>query len=455
MVRAIKDIFKELRRVREKGSFAQNISIVFSGNAINLLLQLAFAPIISRIYGPEAYGEYAYYNLIVSNIAFFAAISLPSVYVLPKARFDFLALGKLVFFSTVGLSLLSLVLFLALNGWIVTYEGSYLAIPVILVLVLIASINGMLSAWNVREKRFRKETSVGVGSNILAKGGTVGIGYLWMTNGLGLLFGDLIKAVFSFFMQTSLKKRLLVFRFLVKNNWQSVAMAFKKNINVPKYIFPSQLMSKWSADLPILIIGGFYSQQLLGYYIFAVTILNIPKNLITNAIQPVLLQKANELYLENRDAFFFFLKRIYLFVIVMVVIPVTLIAILAPELFNVVFGEEWSESGNIVQLISSQYILSIILTPFVSLRRVLGLEKRVLVLNILSIAFKVLPLTIVFTDIPFDDFLIWYSLSLSVYLFVNFSDLVISTSNRAASMEILLFCLCSLVLSFYLVTYFS
>lgn len=48
MVQAFKDIFGQFVRVREKGSFAQNMSVVCSGT-VPSTLQVTFASLISHI----------------------------------------------------------------------------------------------------------------------------------------------------------------------------------------------------------------------------------------------------------------------------------------------------------------------------------------------------------------------------------------------------------------------
>lgn len=455
MAEAVKDVLRELKRVREKGSFAQNISIVFSGNFINLILQFLFAPILSRIYGPEAYGEYAYYNLIISNIAFFAAISLPTVFVLPKARLEFLALAKVVICSQLVLTGISLLVFLLLNGRVIEFPVTYLAIPVIILLLFLTGINSTLSSWNIREKRFARNTATGMTSQLFAKGSALGVGYFWIPSGLGLLLGDLIKGIVAFLTMTRVKLHLVLFRFLMKDNWKFVFETLKKNINVPKYIFPSQLLNKWTTDLPIIIIGSYYSKVELGLYIFAVSMLAIPKDLIANTLQPVFLQKANYQYSLSSESLFTFMARIYPLMILAIILPITLLTVIAPELFRFVFGEHWAESGAIVQLISTQYTLSIILGPFVSLRRILKHEKRIFILNVISVSFKIIPLAILWFNPTLEDFLVWYSTSIAAYLFLNFTELVLSTTKRLDAIQIILFCFLSLLLSYLLIHYLS
>lgn len=85
----INDIKGQLLKMRSKGSFARNVGVVFSGNVFIMIIQLVLTPVISRIYGPDAYGEYAYYSLIITNIIFIGSLSFPSIFVLPVSTKEF------------------------------------------------------------------------------------------------------------------------------------------------------------------------------------------------------------------------------------------------------------------------------------------------------------------------------------------------------------------------------
>ncbi len=424
MKKVISDLISQFLQVKERGSFAQNVSIVFSGNVLNLIIQLGLAPIISRVYGPEAYGEYAYYNLVVSNIVFFASMSLPSIFILPKTRVEFLALGKMVFFGSLLLIALALTFFMCFEGVFFSYKGTTLTIPLIISLVLIACFNSVGGAWNARSKRFGKNTYTNVIGNFSAKLSTLGIGYLFVPTGLGLLLGDWVKSIVAFFTQTSLSVRLAILRFLFSiSNWRYSWSVLINNINVPKYIFPSQIINKWTGDLPILIIGGYYSKETLGYYTFAITILNLPRNIISNAIRPVFLQKLNEVYLKDKREMGSLLYRVVLLTFSITFIPVLLVSIYAPEVFNFVFGEQWSHAGKVVSVIAVQFFFSTIAESFGGVRRILRLEKRIFQLTILSLVFRLAPLLVLFWDVSFFRFVLIFALSNTFFIILSFTDL--------------------------------
>lgn len=451
MLKQIKDILLEFRKIRDKGSFIQNVSIVFGGNAINLILQLIFAPIISRIYGPEAYGEYAYYNLIISNIGFIAAMSLPSVYILPKTRLEHLALGKVVLISVLLCSALALLFFLIFNGVLFDFKGTYWAIPLMIGIMLIGNLNSIFGSLNVRNKLFKKNATVEVLGNVAAKSATLGVGLAGTATGLGLMTGDLVKTTFISLTQTSWKIRLIVFRYLLKNNWSEVWCKFKDNINVPKYIFPSQLMSKWTSDLPVLIIAAYYSKEMLGYYAFASSMLNIPRNLIGNAIQPVFYQKVNELNNNDKEKIEGFISTIYGLSLGLLLIPMTLLTLYSPEIFSLFFGKEWEQAGLVAVAMGFQYILSTIATPLGGIRRVFRLERQIFILSILSIFFKLAPFLLLLGDISFINLIFVYSISNTIYLLINITNLFWSVMQKRSAIKLALISFVSISISIYIV----
>ncbi|MFN8889653.1 MAG: lipopolysaccharide biosynthesis protein, partial [Cyclobacteriaceae bacterium] len=75
--------------LRKDGSFAQSYAIVLSGTGVNILVQILITPIITRIYGPEAYGTYSIFNAIATNIAMVATLRFPQALLLPPRERDF------------------------------------------------------------------------------------------------------------------------------------------------------------------------------------------------------------------------------------------------------------------------------------------------------------------------------------------------------------------------------
>lgn len=442
------EIFSQIKNIRSSGSFAQNVSIVFTGNVFNFGLQLVFTPWISRIFGPEAYGEYAVINLIVSNIAFLSAMSLPSVYILPKQNETFLALGKIVFISNLIAILISITLYYFFGAKLVSIELTWFVVVGIAFMILLNTLNAILSSLNQREKKFKKIASINVMANSIAKPSTLAIGTYFIPTGFGLLLGDYIRTLVIFTSQTSIKSKLILIRFLFSNNWNILNRSWNSHINVVKFNFPSQLLSKWTSDLPILFFGLHFSFEELGAYTFASSILYIPHRLFENSVGPVMLQKAAETYNNSPSE----LKNLFLKSIKTLPIPsgifITIIAAIGPIIFILFFGDKWQNSGTISGLLWIQVVSNILIAPYKSFWRILKREKRLLFLNTLSSIIRFTPLMLPFTfaDLDFNTLIILFSIANAIGTLIILFDLFFHffAPQRAIKMIAILVILLSL-----------
>lgn len=103
-----------LGRVRHS-RFVRNVVLVASGTAGAQAISLAFAPVITRIYGPEAFGLLGTFTALVSVAAPAAALAFPIAIVLPKDDRDALGLVRLSLVLSLAVALLATIL-LALGG---------------------------------------------------------------------------------------------------------------------------------------------------------------------------------------------------------------------------------------------------------------------------------------------------------------------------------------------------
>ena len=67
-----------------KKKFIRNVVLVVTGTASAQLVTMLLSPIITRLYGPEAYGHMGVFLAIVGVIAPVAALTYPIAIVLPK-----------------------------------------------------------------------------------------------------------------------------------------------------------------------------------------------------------------------------------------------------------------------------------------------------------------------------------------------------------------------------------
>ncbi|MGC6531928.1 MAG: oligosaccharide flippase family protein [Flavobacteriales bacterium] len=83
-------MLKNLRQiVRTPGSFAQNVAFMFTASAGGMAIQFLFMPLLSRIYDPEAYGQFGVFNAVLVVLGTAATLGYNQAFVLPKSETAF------------------------------------------------------------------------------------------------------------------------------------------------------------------------------------------------------------------------------------------------------------------------------------------------------------------------------------------------------------------------------
>jgi O-antigen/teichoic acid export membrane protein len=309
-------------------------------------------------------------------------------------------------------------------------------------------------AWNQRCKNFSRSSKVAFVGNLSSKVGVIGIGSLLNPTGIGLLFGDVIKSTIFLFFQTKQKVlRVITKKLFYLKDFSDSIRVFKEYRNVPKYIFPSQLINRLAGDLPLLLMGYFYSSEILGHYVFALTIIGIPQKLLSNSLSPVVYQKGNELS-ENKPMFYDYNRKLLFVHTFIILLSTALLALVSPTLFPMIFGKEWGVSGEIVKLIAIQYGLGMVLSPFTAYRRILKQEKRVFLLNIFSLIFRLFPLILFLVDLDFFVFVKTYVIIVSIYYLINLTDLIINTISQKDYLKMLTFVYLMTIMSYFIINAF-
>ena len=107
-----------------KKPFVRNVATVATGTAAAQAIGIAFSPLITRLYGPEAFGLLGTFMALVAVLTPIAALCYPIAIVLPKKDEDARALVKLSFYISLGIALLVTILLLIGGDWLLAMVGA-------------------------------------------------------------------------------------------------------------------------------------------------------------------------------------------------------------------------------------------------------------------------------------------------------------------------------------------
>jgi O-antigen/teichoic acid export membrane protein len=193
---------------------------------------------------------------------------------------------------------------------------------------------------------------------------------------------------------------------------------FRKYSEFPKFNLLPAFMSSCSYLLPPIFIVKFFSPETAGFFDLSKLLLSIPMALVASSISNVLLQRISERF-NRKESFMTEIKPILYIVIIIAVIEVIAIILFGEDLFKIVFGSQWIESGKISRIMVWSFALNFIASSFtsifVSMRKIktYSVWQFIYFISILSL--------LLFKHLPFTDFLrIYVLIEVLCYLGIAF-----------------------------------
>ena len=369
----------------QKGSFAQNFAVMLSGSAAVTAIGFLLSPVMSRIYPPAAYGQFAVFSSLTSNLSMVTTLTYTGAFLLPKTQERFLALVQLTVFLTFAMCLFitgAMLLGGAQVLRLLNVEGLGNLFYTLPVLLLFFNLNSIMSSWYTRDKQFLKRTSVEVSTALVGRGTTIGYG--WWAGGHvgGLLLGEFFNRLTS---TVSLATGSI--RFTFGTLWRTfswakiweIAVEYKK---FPLYFLPASFINVLSTQLPIYALSSGFGSTPVGLYSFSVGLLEIPINLIGNAILPVFWQKAAETQQNEPERLPGMTLSLYYKMLYLGLVPFGIITVYGDVLFKLVFGAQWEMAGVYTGYLGYYYVFKLMSQATSPIYTVMEKQRYILWSNI-------------------------------------------------------------------------
>lgn len=350
-------------------SLLVNTAKLSVSNIIMYVLPIVVTPILSRLYGPTAFGEWGIFSSFTSIVAIVMFLSIDNIIV--KAEEEELG-NLLVLCSGIGLMAISIlcVAFTLFN----IYDSVFCYMIIIYMLAYFV----YTIVYNLNN-RYGNYSKLAV-SNVL-QGATqavarisLGVFFLGVINGLvcGTILAEIITTLF---LCVCLIK-------IDTSKWTTVTMRGVKNQLVkyrkfPLYDAPSNLLAFSTLNLPIIILAGTYSKSSIGCFSIVLQLLLLPMSLVGSAMGKVYYQElcsaaGDSLRIEKIS------ESILNILLIISVIPMLLLCCGGDYLVVLFLGDSWTTAGH-VALILSLWSFTVILTqPLLPLFRAYNIQNILL-----------------------------------------------------------------------------
>lgn len=369
-------------------SFATDVLKLVTGTTFAQIITILASPLLTRLYGPEAFGFLALFTSITSIIGVIACMRYEFAIMLPKTdeeAANLLSLSLLCVVVLTGLTvpalyfggdtLLSLIRTPGLAPYLILIPPS----------IFISGIFLALNYWNSRTRYFGRLSVARVSSSLATTSTQLGLGFSGYTMGGSLIGASLVGSAVSTGVlggQIWRDDHVLLRRSI---SWRGMLEGLKRYKKFPLIDSGSALLNIASWQLPVFLLATFFSPMIVGYYSLSFIVLQMPTSLIGSAIAQVFFQRASEarfgctLSLLVEDA-------LHLLVVIGI-FPLLSVAIIGSDLFAVIFGKIWVEAGLYAQILSIWAFLWFISSPLSTLWAVLEKQAfgiRVTLLNFMT-----------------------------------------------------------------------
>ena len=378
--------------------FVRNVAIVASGTAGAQAITMAFSPIITRLYGPEAFGVLGTYTAILGVLAPLAALSYPIAIVLPKRDADAIGLAKLSLGIAVFMSLLAALVLLLLKAPIVNVFNLQAVEPFILLLplaMLFSAAMAIMSQWVIRKKLFKIKAKVAVLQALWLNSAKAGVGLFSPLAAVLIVLATLGSALHALMLWVGIRQGSNGSMSIARQEDQEPAASAKtlawRHRDFAYYRTPQIVLNAASQSMPVLMLASFFGPAAAGFYALGRLVLGIPTTLIGQSVASVFYPRINEAVLNQEDPHRLLL-RATLSLAVLGVVPFGLVVAFGPWLFSLVFGHEWHTAGVYAQWLALWSYFGFMNRPSVGAIPVLALQGFFLLYEIASIILRVLAL---------------------------------------------------------------
>jgi O-antigen/teichoic acid export membrane protein len=391
----IKKIFKKVLRFKKnRYSMRRNFSKVATGNGVAFIITLVATPIVTRLYSPEALGLAAVFASILAIISVLACMRYEMAILLPDNKKETINLLVVCLCFSILTALFTLPFIWVFGKALSSSMNIETLAPLLWLLPIGILADGIFSAlnfWNTRNKRFTiiavtQVTGQTVNAATVLVAGTVGA-----VSGASMILGALFAKIISVMI---LGKSLILqsrelFRLITLKDVTNVLIRYKK---FPVYGSWSILLSVAAWQLPILLLGVFFSSAVVGFYALGYRILQLPMSLVGNSLQQVFFQRAivakNEKHLPQ------LVNSLFDKVVAVSLFPMLMLSMIGGDLFTVFFGEKWKQAGIYTQILSLWAFFWFLSGPFTKLFAVLEKQEIQLKWNILNFTIRLLSILI-------------------------------------------------------------
>ena len=368
----------------DSASFIVNVFRVASGSFLGQLFLILSSPIITRIFSPEVFGTFAIYSAVVRLISSISPLRYDMAIIISKKKSDaanVMFVSVILVFLTVFLSFLTIkfVKHLGCRSHFIDILSTYSGI--ICMGILVSGLLIVFISWETRFSRFENIGIVKAIRPFFTSIIPIIYGLFFNASVYGLFMGDIVGAlvglIFLFFV--FLKKTGSIFYDDISRLKSFELMRRYKNL--PVYSTWSVLVNSLSLQIPVIILINYYSASIAGCFALANRLLQIPMGIFNSSVGQVFFKSSAD-SIESANIHVLVIKTLSRLIMISI-FPIIIISLLGPDIFQLVFGNEWYKAGQYIQVLSLWCFSAFLVGPLSNLVIIYEKQNIGLIINII------------------------------------------------------------------------
>ena len=326
-------------------SFKGDVLRLASGTGIAQIIGILSIPILSRLYAPEAFGITALFISLTTILGVLACMRYELSIVLPEDDSEAAnLLGVSLLFTLITTFCTILIIWFGSSSileWINMPELAHY-LWLIPIGVLFQGFFTAFNYWNTRTKHFTRLSIANVSKQIANTTGTLSAGFSGYATGGVMIVANVGSQVIATIVLGGQILRDNSNFFLKSINWRKMMASMKRYRKFPIYSSWSALLNIISWQLPVLMLGVFFSPIIVGYYALGFRVIQMPMQLVGQAVGQVFIQRIAQA--KKDGSLSIIVERIFRRLLIISFFPLLMLTLLGDNLFLFIYDSHRNES---------------------------------------------------------------------------------------------------------------
>lgn len=382
--------------LNNRSSFFSNVLKLVSGTTLAQAITILSAPIISRLFAPQAFGVLNVFTSLIGIVSIVICLRYEYAIMLPEDDTDAVNIFALCIIIAFVISAIAAVILLIFGHPLVNLLKSpdfYSFLWLIPIVLLILGFFAALNYWNSRTKHFGRLSIARVSASFTTSALPIGLAFIGEANAASLVFSYLAGTfVFASVLGAQVLKENGAL-FIKSIQGSRILANLKRYRKFPLVDSWSSFINNLSWQLPSLMLLYFFSTTVVGYYSLSNRMILLPMTLLGSALAQVFYQRTAELR-SNPEKLSKSVELVFRRLAAIGLFPAVVLGIAGPELFRIVFGANWLEAGRYAQILSPWMFILFISSPLTILFATLERQELALIVNSVILITRIAALVI-------------------------------------------------------------